>query len=532
LHFWSIDGATLSRKQGRFGRKYKQQPLLCSAALRQKDDWQLVVGTSSGDLYVFSDRECSNAIEKAHAGAVLSLREVRTEATGGDMETCDVDFLVSGGKDMFIKIWNQALQPISAFSLAVGSVGAGILGSLDGSVGSVDYRFVDGDMVVLAGTYGGEVFEVRAGKADGAAKGVPSDPKLKNMNISTASKPNVLLRSHFSGELWGLAAHPLDPDLFVTGGDDGAIKLWSISRCSLLCSLFVGWPVRAMAWHPEGGILAVGLNELERGGGGGKKLSKGGSKTKGTAASGSSEGSGTPSGVCQLYTFHQQGAEYSFVKIAEGCESKATVADMKFSPSGKYLAIGTHDKKLFKYVLNESAGRGDVPAWAGSLRNPKIFNKHSSAVLHVDFSEDELWMQSTCQAYELLFSEAGTAQQVTSASKLANYNSQRSDDRHGEWWATWTCPLGWPVQGIWAAGADGSDINAVDRSHSRLLLASADDYGLVKLFRYPCVSEGAKYVACTGHSSHVTCVRWSRADHLISVGGNDKCVFVWEVATR
>lgn len=42
---------------------------------------------------------------------------------------------------------------------------------------------------------------------------------------------------------------------------------------------------------------------------------------------------------------------------------------------------------------------------------------------------------------------------------------------------------GWPVQGIWAAGMDGSDINAVARSHSGHLLASSDDLGKVNLFR-------------------------------------------------
>ena len=46
------------------------------------------------------------------------------------------------------------------------------------------------------------------------------------------------------------------------------------------------------------------------------------------------------------------------------------------------------------------------------------------------------------------------------------------------------CALGWPVQGIWAAGMDGSDINAVARSHSGHLLATSDDLGKVNLFRY------------------------------------------------
>lgn len=42
------------------------------------------------------------------------------------------------------------------------------------------------------------------------------------------------------------------------------------------------------------------------------------------------------------------------------------------------------------------------------------------------------------------------------------------------------------LTGIWPDGADGTDINAVCRSHDGSLLASADDFGKVHLFSYPC----------------------------------------------
>lgn len=40
--------------------------------------------------------------------------------------------------------------------------------------------------------------------------------------------------------------------------------------------------------------------------------------------------------------------------------------------------------------------------------------------------------------------------------------------------------------GIWPDGADGTDINAAYRSHDGSLLASADDFGKVHLFSFPC----------------------------------------------
>jgi microtubule-associated protein-like 6 len=64
--------------------------------------------------------------------------------------------------------------------------------------------------------------------------------------------------------------------------------------------------------------------------------------------------------------------------------------------------------------------------------------------------------------------------------------------------------LGWPVQGIWPECADGTDINSVDRSEDGKLLATADDFGTLKIFNYPCIKKGSEFVECRGHSSHVT----------------------------
>ncbi len=63
--------------------------------------------------------------------------------------------------------------------------------------------------------------------------------------------------------------------------------------------------------------------------------------------------------------------------------------------------------------------------------------------------------------------------------------SQNKDEK----WASWTCVIGWPVQGIWPPCSDGSDINSVDRNNVRDIIATADDFGKVKLFKFPCAKE-------------------------------------------
>ena len=52
-------------------------------------------------------------------------------------------------------------------------------------------------------------------------------------------------------------------------------------------------------------------------------------------------------------------------------------------------------------------------------------------------------------------------------------------------WSTMTCSLNFTTIGIWPEGADGTDVNACSRSHSGQLIATADDFGRVKLYNYP-----------------------------------------------
>lgn len=204
---------------------------------------------------------------------------------------------------------------------------------------------------------------------------------------------------------------------------------------------------------------------------------------------------------------------YEGIKLlAEKKDAKQWISDIKFSGSGKVLVVGAHDCKIYIY---------DVTGDANSEMKIKLrhtFAKHNSVINHIDLCIDGKFMQSNCSAYELLFCDLSTGKQITSATELRDVK-----------WAQWTCTLGWPVQGIWSGSMDGSDINAVARSHSGHLLATSDDFGKVNLFRYPCIKTGgATPTSYSAHSSHVMNVRWTALDQcLISCGGNDKCLMQW-----
>ena len=262
---------------------------------------------------------------------------------------------------------------------------------------------------------------------------------------------------------------------------------------------------------------------------------------------GESEKDAGHKGAVHIYSYSSNSSTgaIEIVKRVEGCDSIAWIADIKFSPSGAMLCASSHDKKMYAYSI-PPLSKGDVneikwslPEWKDCLTAGRLkyaFDKHSSAILHFDFTLDGKYFQTNCQAGELLFGLLESGVHEKSATKVADYNGQLEDtpESEGRLWASQTCILGWAVQGIWpnANNIQLSDINATDRHTSSKFLATADDYGLVKLFRYPCVNDGSKFNSYAGHSSHVTNCRWTIGNNLITTGGNDKCVFVWDLIEK
>jgi WD40 repeat protein len=113
----------------------------------------------------------------------------------------------------------------------------------------------------------------------------------------------------------------------------------------------------------------------------------------------------------------------------------------------------------------------------------KKMRGHPSTVTHFDFSLDGRFIMSNCTSYNILFFDVAAGK----------HNPGGASSLRDETWSTWSCTLGWPVQGIFPPCADGSDINACDRAPDGSVLATADDFGMVKLFKYPCPVDKGSY---------------------------------------
>ena len=194
------------------------------------------------------------------------------------------------------------------------------------------------------------------------------------------------------------------------------------------------------------------------------------------------------------------------------------IQELKISPNDEFCAFGSHcgiGKTFSKIQVLKITGNINNPFKTYTTVDPKI----TSATTHLDWGNDNDRIVVNSLAFELKYISIGAKSVIKASSNVYD------DDM----WHTWTCLFGFPVQGIWPPATTGYYVNYTCMSNNHKVIATGDDDSKVKLFRSPSVVEHADFKSYAGHSSHVPKVRFTPNDKfLISVGGNDKSVFIWE----
>eukprot|EP00854_Cymbomonas_tetramitiformis_P002928 gene2928-3742_t len=182
------------------------------------------------------------------------------------------------------------------------------------------------------------------------------------------------------------------------------------------------------------------------------------------------------------------------------------VTEMKYSPDGKRLAVASRARSVELWLVNTHAQAGAL-----YTRSARCIG-HTSTVTDVDFSVDGQLLMTNSAGREILYFDVRTGRQVVGP-------------RRDTAWHTWTCPLGFPVMGIWNS-TDGSDVggvNTVCRANAGSVVGTGDDFGMIRMMRWPAVVAEPEVVECGGHASHITSVRFAPRDEwLCTAGGGDR----------
>eukprot|EP00960_Hanusia_phi_P064160 765713-Hanusia_phi.AAC.8 len=165
-------------------------------------------------------------------------------------------------------------------------------------------------------------------------------------------------------------------------------------------------------------------------------------------------------------------------------------------------------------------GEVELPGLKGRIKLLGSCKGHGSSITKMDWSVDCKVLKSCSEMLELLYWNMPRGTLGTRA------NDYRDLD-----WASTSSICDWHLKGIWPAGCEPSTVSTVDVSKGQgnvQVVVTGDKLGHVKMFRFPCCADKAKYRSYIGHASHVRGVMFSMDNsYVISLGGHDNSIFQW-----
>ena len=283
-------------------------------------------------------------------------------------------------------------------------------------------------------------------------------------------KVEFISTGHFTGEVWALATNPTQPQC-ATGGGDRTIRIWDLETGTMVLAIKpLPQDLRALDWSTDGRLLVAGL----------------------------------VNGVILLLDANSLNTLSHFQSSFKGKD--CCIQDIKFSPDANMVAFGSLNSTKVEIIKIQ----GDK-----ILKGALLTIGLTEGVTHLDWSIDNSYIILNSRASEVKFVDI-IGKTPASGSDVARVK-----------WHTWTCTLGWYVQGL---HSDVSQIAACDNAHKLPLLAAAYSKGKISLYRFPVVQKRQGNRIFSAHSSQVTKVKFSHDDHyLVSIGGADTCVCIWKV---
>ena len=273
-----------------------------------------------------------------------------------------------------------------------------------------------------------------------------------------------LICGHRDGGVHAVATHPTKP-LYASVGDDSVLRFWDLGNRKQWKSKLVEAPGRSVAFSPDGKVVAVGHN-------------------------------------LGSWSVHRVD---NLDEVISAKDRKKAIFALRYSPNGRYLAVASEDSMVDIYDCVSDYD------FLGALQG------HAGSVVGLDWALDSTLLMTCGNEQDVMFWS------VTTQEIAGSFDDMRDVD-----WETFTCTIGWPVQGVVGTGIQTT---SCCRSLSGHILAAANTDGIMRLFRYPCVVTGAEAGLAGGHTGTISCVRFTFDDtFLVSGSLEDRCVFQWRVS--
>ncbi|MGL4948732.1 MAG: WD40 repeat domain-containing protein, partial [Mycoplasma sp.] len=315
--------------------------------------------------------------------------------------------------------------------------------------------------------------------------------EIVEINLNSKTMLRSIMKSHSENELWGVTINPTNNREVASGGGDKTLRIWDIKANKQKKFMMFPEDFRAIDWSYDGKFMIIG----------------------------------TMTGLIYYVDVETMKRSspfksifYTDVKNQKKDHKDKWIQELKISPNNDYVAFGSHcgmGNSFSKIQILQITGNEKSPLKTYATVDPKI----TSALTHWDWSTDNDRIVCNSLAFEWKYISIAAKSVIKSSSCVWE----------PDLWQTWTCLFGFPVQGIWPPASTGYIVNYTCLSNNKKVVATGDDFSLIKLFKSPSLVEHAQYKAYGGHSSHIPKVRFTPNDkYLISVGGNDKSVFIWE----
>ena len=497
----------------------------------------VVDGNASPMMFVrwLARGKCVALHGTAHDGAVLDV----ACAAGSALRGGRAARVATAGRDGKVKLWLLASTagPGAIRDAPIVQVGELLVAAQAPLLGAPrSLCWDDAETKLLVGTQGNALAVVEAtltssAAVDGSAESPEQAQKAyaagfgdcaREAQAAHAGLGLAIFHHGHVGRVNMLAAHPSLP-VMASVGNDRTLRLWDNTDRRLAQLLRLPDRATAVAFHPDGAWLALGtesgdllLATCESGAGPSargwavvqrRKCAAKGKTAKPPGAAQKPENKGGHVVLTNAAEGHG-GDETNAAGVAapREQEKRCAVTDLKFSPDGANLAACCMDKSIYVFAAD------------AAYKRRLVLKGHSSTPLHLDFSVEGAILQTNDAAHEVLFWDVARGKQITNAYSLRNTQ-----------WASWTCALGWPVQGIFDAEteAHSHEIAAVCRSNKSDVVVAPGANNVLRLMKFPSMRGCAsKNYGC--HRDQISSLAFHADDaKCLSVGGKDATIALW-----